>query len=64
MDTNKTPKHIQEAWINVGNAKSDVLLAQSAFEKVDYKNCCMWIDMAIVELMNAYSKLRSEAGIQ
>lgn len=64
MDANKTPRNIYDAWMNIGNAKSDILLAQSEFEKLDYKNCCTWIDMAIAELMNAYAKLRAEAGIQ
>jgi hypothetical protein len=64
MDANKISKNTQDAWLNIGNAKSDIILAQSEFEKFDYKNCCTWIDMAIVELMNAYSKLRDESGIQ
>ncbi len=52
------------AWINIGNASSDITLAKSAYEKKDYVDCCMWIDMAIVELMNAYSRIKKDNNIQ
>jgi len=52
------------AWINVGNAHSDITLAKSSYEKKDYVDCCMWLDMAIVELMNAYARIKKDNNIQ
>ena len=56
-------KNISE-WINIGNAYSDITLAKSAYEKKDFVDCCMWIDMAIVELMNAYARIKKNNNIK
>jgi hypothetical protein len=55
---------IEKAKINIDTADSDIKLAASAYEKKDFRDCCMWIDMAIVELMNAYARIKKDNNIQ
>lgn len=55
---------IEKAKINIDTADSDIKLAASAYEKKDYVDCCMWLDMAIVELMNAYARIKKDNNIQ
>ena len=55
---------IEKAKINIDTADSDIKLAASAYEKKDFRDCCMWIDMAIVELMNAYASIKKDNNIQ
>lgn len=48
---------IASAWLNLGTARSDVLMADDAWQRENWPDALMWIDEAVRQLQSARAKI-------
>ena len=54
---------ISSAYLNIGTARSDALMAEDAWEKENWPDALMWINEAINQLQSARSKITEHAAL-